>query len=199
MNNALAFAGKIKKRPLVCNDNPGFVVNAINAPFTRSGLQYIEEGNSVEKVNKAFQAFGFPVGPIKLIDEVGVDVIHFVYKNRGEQQDTLENMYNAGRYGLKKCGKGFFLEDGSVDPEAVKLFGKRNPVDRNAEDIPIDYLKAQIAIAKDLLDKKVVDSPAMIDIGIIYGTGYPKDKGGPLKWADLIGVSEEVYGKKFYE
>lgn len=199
VNNALAFAGKLKKRPLVCNDNPGFVVNAVNVPFTRSGLQYIEEGNSIDKVNKAFQAFGFPVGPIKLIDEVGIDVIYFVYKNRGEEQKTLENMYNAGRYGLKKNGKGFFLQDGSVDPEALKLVAKRPSADRKEEDIPVDYLKAQIAIAKDLLDRKVVNDPAMVDIGIIYGTGYPKDKGGPLKWADLTGVSEEVYGKKFYE
>lgn len=199
VDNLLHFAGKMKKRPLICNDNPGFVVNAVNASFTRSGLRYIEEGNSVAKVNAAFQTFGFPVGPIKLIDEVGIDVSSLVYKNRGEDQKTLQNMVDAGRFGLKKNGKGFFLADGSVDPEAMKLVAKREPVDRDPEQIPIDYLRDQIAVAKDLLDRNIVDGPAIIDIGMLFGTGYPPDKGGPLKWADLIGVSEEVYGKKFYE
>ena len=199
VDNMLAFAGKINKRPLVCHDNPGFVVNAVNAPFSRNGLRYVEEGNSVEKVDAAFRAFGFAVGPIKMIDEVGMDVIHNIYKNRGEEQKTLENMYNAGRFGLKKCGKGFFLADGSVDTEAIMLVAKREAVNRAPEDIPVDFLKEQIAIAKDLLDRKIVDGPAMIDIGILFGSGFPADKGGALKWADLIGLSEQMYGKKFYE
>ena len=55
-----------------------------------------------------------------------------------------------------------------------------------------------IEVGKDLLDRNIVDDPRMIDVGMIWGTGFPPDKGGPMKWADLIGLSEEMFGKKFY-
>ncbi|MDL2236472.1 enoyl-CoA hydratase/isomerase family protein [Christensenellaceae bacterium OttesenSCG-928-K19] len=199
IDNFLNFAGLIRKRPLVCNDSPGFVVNAILAPFTRNGLKYIEEGNDINEVNNAFTQYGLPVGPVKLVDEMGIDVVYHIYKNRGEAQQTLENFYKDGRYGTKKNGKGFFLEDGSVDPAAVELIGNREPLARSAEEMTTDLLKDQITIAKKLLENGVVDRPEMVDIGMLYGTGYPQDKGGPLKWADLIGLSEQVFGEKFYQ
>ncbi len=198
VDNFLNFAGLIRKRPLVCNDSPAFVVNAVLRPFTGSGLKYMEEGNDIAEINEAFIQFGLPVGPAKLLDEMGIDVVYHIYKNRGEEQKTLEALYNDGRYGFKKCGKGIFLEDGSVDPEAVKLIHRREPVKRTAEEMTTDLLADQITIAKGLLDRGVVEGPHMVDIGMLYGTGYPQDKGGPLKWADLIGLSEKMFGKKFY-
>jgi len=53
-------------------------------------------------------------------------------------------------------------------------------------------------VGKDLLDRHIVDDPRMIDVGMIWGTGFPADKGGPMKWADLIGLSRRLYGKNFY-
>lgn len=54
-------------------------------------------------------------------------------------------------------------------------------------------------VARDLLDREVVGDPRMIDVGMIWATGFPSDKGRPLKWADLIGLSEKLFGKKFYK
>ena len=59
-------------------------------------------------------------------------------------------------------------------------------------------LTEMIKVGKDLLDRGIVNNPRMIDVGMIWGTGFPPDKGGPMKWADLIGLSDKVYGKKFY-
>jgi 3-hydroxyacyl-CoA dehydrogenase len=198
IDNFLHFAGCIKKRPLVCNDSRGFVVNAVLGPLTRNGLKYIEEGNDIAAVDQAFTQYGLPVGPIKLVEETGIDVVYSIWRNRGEAQQTLKNFYEDGRYGFKKCGKGIYQADGSVDPAAISLIHKREPVQRSALEMTTDLLKDQITIAKDLLKKGVVDSPQMIDIGMLYGTGYPQDKGGPLKWADLIGLSEQLFGEKFY-
>jgi len=198
VDNLLNFAASIKKRPIVCWDNPGFVVNALLFPYFRQTFQYLEEGNTIEKIDSAMMKFGMPVGPVRLTDEVGIDVPYKVFIGLGEEQQTLKNVVDAGRLGLKKSGKGIFLKDGSVDPEVLPLIAKREPCERSAADIQMGILKGMVTVGKDLLDRKIVDDPRMIDVGLIWGTGFPPDKGGPMKWADLIGLSEQLFGKNFY-
>ena len=198
VDNCLNFAGLIRKRPLICNDSPGFVVNAMLAPFMRSALRYLEEGNNLLDIDRAMTDFGLPVGPLKLLDEVGIDVTYHVYKNRGEHQQTLINLYEAGFYGTKKNGKGFFTAEGDINPDAMALVHKREAKVRTGEEMTTDLLTKQVKVAKGLLENKVIDDPKMVDIGMLYGTGYPTDKGGPLKWADLIGLSTELFGAPFY-
>lgn len=198
IDNLLNFAGLIKKRPIVCVDNAGFVVNAMLFPETIEAFRYIEEGSAIEKVDRAMTRFGMPVGPIRLTDEVGIDVYHKVYVGMGVIQETIKNVVEAGRLGLKKSGKGFFLKDGSVDPEVLPLIAKRPPHERSEEEIQLGLFTAMVQVGKDLLDRKIVDDVRMIDVGIIWGLGFPADKGGPMKWADLIGLSKKLYGKNFY-
>lgn len=199
IDNLLNFTALIKKRPIVCRDNPGFVVNAMLFPYLLHALQYIEEGNAIEKVDGALTAFGMPVGPIRLTDEVGIDVPYKIFVGMGMEQPTLKNITEDGRLGLKKSGKGFFLKDGSVDPEVLSLIAKKEPRERTEEEIQTGLLEAMVKVARDLLDREVVGDPRMIDVGMIWATGFPSDKGGPLKWADLIGLSEKLFGKKFYK
>jgi 3-hydroxyacyl-CoA dehydrogenase/enoyl-CoA hydratase/carnithine racemase len=194
----LHFAGLIRKRPIVCRDNPGFVVNALLFPNLLHALQYIEEGNAIEKVDGAMTRFGLPVGPIKLTDEVGIDVPYKALVGMGIVQPTLKNMVEAGRLGLKKSGKGFFLKGGGVDPEALPLIAKREPQERSEAEIQIGILTAMVKMGKELLDRGVVDDVRMIDVGLIWGIGFPADKGGAMKWADLTGLSRELFGKRFY-
>ncbi len=198
IDNLLNFAGLIKKRPIVCMDNAGFVVNAMLFPETIEAFRYVEEGNSIEKVDRAMTRFGMPVGPIRLTDEVGIDVYHKVYVGMGAVEETIKKVVEAGRLGLKKSGKGFFLKDGSVDPEVLPLIAKRPPHERSEEEIQKGLFMAMVKVGKDLLDRKIVDDVRMIDVGIIWGLGFPADKGGPMKWADLIGLSKQLYGKNFY-
>ncbi len=200
VDNALNFAASIRKRPIVCRDNPGFVVNAMLLPYFVNSLGLLESGVPIEKVDKAMTSFGMPVGPIRLIDEVGIDVPYKAMKSTGvTPPETLKNVVEAGRYGVKKSGKGFFLSDGSVDPEVLSLIPAKGKKDMTEEEIQDFILSDMLKIAKKLLDDKIVDDLRAVDIGMIWGTGFPPDKGGPLKWADLTGESEKLFGKKFYQ
>jgi len=198
IDNLLNFAGLIRKRPIVCLDNAGFVVNAMLFPNLVNAFKYIEQGNAIEKVDRAMTRFGMPVGPIRLTDEVGIDIPYKAFVGMGIGQDTLKSVVEAGRLGLKKSGKGFFLKDGSVDPEVLPLIAKRPSQELSEEEIQLGLLTAMVHAGKDLLDRKIVDDVRMIDVGIIWGLGFPAEKGGPMKWADLIGMSKKRYGKNFY-
>ena len=198
IDNLLNFSAAIRKRPIVCRDNAGFVVNALLFPMVLETFRYLEEGNAIEKIDKAMLSFGMPVGPIRLTDEVGIDIPYKIFKGMGVRQETLANVVEAGRLGLKKSGKGFFLKDGSVDPEVLPLIGKREPRALTEEQIQEGLLVAMVKTGKDLLDRKVVDDVRMIDVGMIWGVGFPADKGGPMKWADLTGLSKKLFGKNFY-
>ncbi len=198
VDNLLNFTGLIRKRPIVCRDNPGFVVNAMLFPNLLLALRYIEEGNAIEKVDRAMTRFGMPVGPIRLADEVGIDIPYKALSEIGVRQETLKNVIENGRMGLKKSGKGFFLKDGTVDPDVLPLIAKREPREYSEEEIQLGILAAMVEVGKDLLDRRVVEDVRMIDAGMIWGIGFPPDKGGPMKWADLIGLSRRLYGKDFY-
>jgi len=198
IDNLLNFTSAIKKRPIVCNDNPGFVVNALLFSYLVNALNYLETGNAIEKVDGAMVRFGMPVGPIRLVDEVGIDVPFKALTGMGIEQKTLSSVVNAGRYGLKKSGKGFFLADGSVDPAVLPLIAEGEKVEREENEIQQGLLTAMVTVGKDLLERKVIDDPRMIDVGMIWGTGFPPDKGGPMKWSDLTGLSEKLFGRTFY-
>jgi len=198
IDNLLNFAAAIRKRPIVCRDNAGFVVNALLFPMVMETFRYLEEGNAIEKIDKAMLDFGMPVGPIRLTDEVGIDIPYKVFKGMNVRQETLANVVESGRLGLKKSGKGFFLKDGSVDPEVLPLIARRPPRDLMPEQIQDGLVEAMVKTGKDLLDRKVIDDVRMIDVGMIWGVGFPADKGGPMKWADLTGLSKRLFGRNFY-
>ena len=199
VDNLLNFVGAIRKRPVVCRDNPGFVVNALLFPYFLAALDFLECGNSIEEIDKAFVQFGMPVGPIRLADEVGIDVLNNIMMGMGIRQDTLNNFVADDRFGVKKSGKGFFLRDGSVDQEGLSFVAAKHDKKLSATEMQDIVMVKMIAIGHDLLERKIVDDPRMIDIGMIWGSGFPADKGGPLKWADLTGLSDNQFGEKFYQ
>ncbi len=198
VDSLIDFSASIRKRPILCKDNPGFVVNAVLFPYLVDALDFMEHGISIDSIDQAFVRFGLPVGPIRLIDEVGIDVPYSVLKGRGIEQATLDNMVSAGRLGLKKSGKGFFLRDGAVDPEVEPLIARKEPWELSAEAMQEQVLTDMVKVGKDLLDRNIVDDPRMVDIGMIWGMGFPPDRGGPLKWADLTGLSQKLFGEKLY-
>jgi len=201
INNLLNFAGAIGKRPLVCNDHPLFVVNSILFPYIIKAFELLESGVSIEDVDGAAANFGFPVGPIKLCDEVGIDVLYLVFtKSLGRKPpQTMENVVKAGRLGYKKSGKGFYLAKGGVDPDALSFI----PIEETPKEYELDEIQdmlfhSLVEAGKVLLEKGVVSDPRAIDIGAVWGTGFPTDKGGPMKWADITGLSKKDYGFEFY-
>lgn len=202
VNNMMAVCALLGKRPVVCNDNPGFVVNATLFPYFIKSLELLAEGVGMDKIDAAMMKFGLPVGPIRLLDEVGIDVSYLVLtKSLGMVPPAaLENIYKAGRYGRNKNGKGFYTKEGAPDPEALPLI---NP-DHKQKEYSVAELQEMlftpfVQTGHELLQKKVVSDPRSIDIGALWGIGFPADKGGPMKWADLTGLSDKLYGKKFYK
>lgn len=198
IDNLLNFAAMIKKRPVVCRDNAGFVVNAILSPYFSNAFKYLEEGNAIEEIDSAMIRFGMPVGPIRLTDEVGIDIPYKVFVGMGVTQQTLKNVVESGRLGLKKSGRGFFLKDQRVDPEVLPLIAKRPPHPRSEAEIQLGFISEMLRVGKDLLDRGIVDDVRTIDVGMIWGIGFPPDKGGLMKWADLSGLSRELFGRDFY-
>lgn len=201
INNLIAFAAAIKKRPLICKDSPGFVVNALLLPYFENTFDLLEKGVAIETIDKAMLKFGLPVGPIRLIEEVGIDVPYNSFYAMGlEPPQTLKNMVESGRLGLKKSGQGFFMQDGSVDPGAVKLIPVNKSIDPpDTGAIQGILFSGFVKKGKELLDKKIVNDPRDVDMGTIWGLGFPSYTGGPLKWADLTGFSVLKYGKRFYD
>jgi 3-hydroxyacyl-CoA dehydrogenase/enoyl-CoA hydratase/carnithine racemase len=197
INTLMALCSQLKKRPIVCRDNPGFVVNAMLRPYFLKSFSLLEEGVSIEQIDKAMMNFGLPVGPIRLIDEVGIDIVSKALSDK--MPKSLANVYGAGRFGRNKNGKGFYTKDGSVDPEVLPLInpeGKSKDMDMN--ELQKVLFTPFVEVGKDLLDRKIVDDPRSIDIGAIWGVGFPADKGGPMKWADLIQLSSSMFGASFY-
>jgi 3-hydroxyacyl-CoA dehydrogenase / enoyl-CoA hydratase / 3-hydroxybutyryl-CoA epimerase len=128
---------------------------------------------------------------------VGIDI---VYKALFDTMPkSLANVYGAGRLGRNKNGKGFYTKDGSVDPDVLSLInpeGKSKVMDMS--ELQIVLFTPFVEVGRDLLDRKIVDDPRSIDIGAIWGVGFPADKGGPMKWADLIQLSTGMFGASFY-
>ncbi len=200
--NLLNFAAGLRKRPIVCNDNPGFVVNAMLFPYFIKAYELLGEGVPMDAVDNAMMRFGLPVGPIRLTDEVGIDVSYLVLtKSLGRKAPmALENVYKAGRFGRNKNGKGFYTKEGAVDPEALPLVNPQGlKKEMSVESLQEMLFLPFVETGKELLDKGVVKGPRAVDIGAIWGIGFPADKGGPLKWADLTGLSGKLYKKNFYK
>jgi 3-hydroxyacyl-CoA dehydrogenase len=182
IHHLLSFAGAIRKRPIVCKDNPGFVINALLHPYFMKVYELMEKGVAIERIDSAMVRFGMPVGPVKLIDEVGIDVQHLAFLAMGiEPPQTLKNVIQDGRAGLKKSGKGFFLKDGSVDPSVLPLIANLGrSKEMTAEDIQMLLYGEFVKKGKELLDQGIVDSPKTIDVGMIWGIGFPPDEMGRL-------------------
>src|SRR5205814_1076719 len=127
---ALAFVKGIGKQIVVCKDSPGFLVNRILLPYLNTAGLVLMEGNDVKTIDDALLDFGMPMGPLRLIDEVGVEVSHHVafelahyFGDRMKVADVLVKMNEAGLKG-RKGGKGFYVYEGSketVNPEVSRF------------------------------------------------------------------------------
>ena len=209
-------AKKMGKTPVVVKDGPGFLVNRLLLPYMGEALFLLEAGMSVETVDRYFtHSFGMPMGPFRLMDEVGLDVGMKVLKifkeslgDRIEVAELSKKLSNSDRLG-KKNSKGFYLYDEKgkeleVDQTIYKELGLASPSDPLDEKECIERCMLQMVneAAQALLGEHIVGTPAEVDLAMIMGTGFPPFRGGLLKWADTLGskyiVDElEVYASKY--
>lgn len=198
MVTTAALARKLGKTVVYCNDGPGFVVNRILGPYMNESAFLLEQGNSIESLDKAMVDFGMPVGPMALLDEVGIDVAAKVagilseaFGARMEKSGVVEKLYADGRHG-KKNGKGLYLyKDGKrqgPDPSVYKVLGIGNPHPADEKEAVERMILAMINEASLILDEKIVATAGELDLAMIMGTGFPPFRGGLLRYADSHGL-----------
>lgn len=201
---AVAYAKRIGKMPIVVNDGPGFLVNRLLLPYMNEALELLAEGATIEAVDKAATKFGMPMGPITLFDMVGIDTAMYAgrvmweaFPDRIVASPILPALVKGGRLG-QKSGKGFFAYDAKgkpkADPEALEIIQRYK---REEKEFTPDELTARLFLpmlleATRLLDDQIVRDPRDIDLGLIFGLGFPPFKGGLLFWADTLGAAKIV-------
>jgi 3-hydroxyacyl-CoA dehydrogenase / enoyl-CoA hydratase / 3-hydroxybutyryl-CoA epimerase len=179
VRKACAFVTAIKKLPLIVQSCPGFLVNRVLAPYMMEAVRRYDEGEPREKIDQAALKFGMPMGPLELMDMVGLDIANHVGEELGlapKTDNALSRRVRAGKLG-KKSGEGFYVwENGKP---------KREATDYNAGELAAlgrELVKPMLDEAERALADKIVVSADHVDAGVIFGTGFAPFRGGPLHY-----------------
>lgn len=201
ISSVVEFARKQDKTPIVVKDCAGFYVNRILAPYMNEAAQVLMAGEPIEQLDTALLNYGFPVGPITLLDEVGVDIgakiMPILVKELGERfqgPDVFDKLLNDGRKG-RKSGKGFYTYKGKkkeVDKSVYKLLGLKPESKLSEKEIALRCVLPMLNEAVRCLDEGIIRSPRDGDIGAIFGIGFPPFLGGPFRYMDQIGIKKLV-------
>lgn len=203
---AAAVATHVGKYPIVVEDVPGFLVNRILTPYLSEAGTLLSQGVSMGVIDRIALDFGMPMGPIRLLDEVGLDVaakvavvIEHGYGARMQGPNYAEQLVAASRLG-RKNGRGFYLYEGkkeSNDPEVKALLKlPSSPDARLREEDTLDrLLLPMINEAVRCLDEGVagltgIEAACQIDLGSVMGFGFPPFRGGVLRYAESRGAAE---------
>lgn len=187
---------------IVVQDRPGFYVNRVLAPYISEALQLVREGARVELIDEVMRDAGFPVGPLKLIDEVGLDVAGSVnevlaplFAERGLQLSGAGALLEAGLLG-RKGGRGFYVyergESSRVNPDVYGLLGADSRRDVPAALIRRRLLWSLVNEAARTLAEGIIRSPLDGDAGAVFGFGFPPFLGGPFHFLDQQGLKLSV-------
>lgn len=199
---ALGFASDMGKNPVLVEDGPGFLVNRVLAPYLNEAGYLLEEGAGVGAIDGAVSDFGMPMGPCRLLDEVGLDVARHVsdqmvdaFGERMEPSSVVERLVEDGRLG-KKGGLGFYVyEDGEEkrpDPHLGEMLPDPNASPPDPDEIRRRCLYLMVNEAAHALDDRVASKPGDVDLAMVMGTGFPPYRGGVLRWADTEGLDTIV-------
>ncbi|EOT8835045.1 fatty acid oxidation complex subunit alpha FadJ [Escherichia fergusonii] len=213
-------AKKQGKTPIVVQDKAGFYVNRILAPYINEAIRLLTEGEKVETIDTALVKFGFPVGPIQLLDEVGIDtgtkiipVLEAAYGERfSAPANVVSSILNDDRKG-RKNGRGFYLYGAKgrkskkqVDPEIYKIIAVQGQGKLSAQQITERCVMLMLNEAARCYSEGVIRHARDGDIGAVFGIGFPPFLGGPFRYMDSLGASEVVavlqrltslYGSRF--
>lgn len=199
IETAMSFAQRLGKTAVACRDAPGFIVNRVNRPFTLEALRMVERGeSSVEAIDRAMEAAGYPMGPFRLMDLVGIDVNLAVARALYEAFDEAERfrpssiqerMVAAGRLG-RKSGAGFCAYADELDPsvgvvDLPEVTGSLGP-EATVSRVELAIInEAYHAAGEDVAD------PADIDLALRLGANHPH---GPFERAGQLGLRAVIEG-----
>jgi 3-hydroxyacyl-CoA dehydrogenase/enoyl-CoA hydratase/3-hydroxybutyryl-CoA epimerase len=205
ISTTVAFAKKQGKTPIVVKDKAGFYVNRILAPYMNEAAILLLAGEPIDKLDKALVNFGFPVGPMQLLDEVGIDVgakigpiLQADLGERFAAPSAFSKLLDDGRLG-KKADKGFYLygkqaKKGKkqVDESIYTLLNLKPAGSLSSDEIVKRCMYMMLNEAARCVDEGIVRNARDGDIGAIFGIGFPPFLGGPLRYIDKIGAQSIV-------
>ena len=200
LDTVLALTRRLGKTPVLVRDAPGFLVNRILMPYLVEAVGFVERGESVRAIDRALREFGMPLGPLELLDEIGLDVARKVAHVLGDAFGArmpsvalIDRLAGEGALG-KKSGLGFYRYErgkrGSVNPSLGAATGERATT--GVAEITDRMVDAMINEAALALDDRVVEDPNDVDLAMILGTGFPPFRGGLLRHADVVGIGTVV-------
>jgi len=208
LEKTIAFSRKLGKTVIVTEDKPGFLVNRLLLPYLNEAALLMEEGMEPEKIDLIATQFGMPMGPVELVDQVGIDVgykvAHILQEAFGERMKVAAILETAHQKKLlgKKGGKGFYLYD-AHKKEGQKFRNPEIPFTAKGGISDETALKRMMYImvneAARCLEEKVIDSAETVDVGMIFGTGFPPFRGGLMDYADAVGLASIVEDLKSFE
>lgn len=213
---AVRFGRRMGKTVIVVADRPGFWVNRILSPYLNEAAILVTQGVPVELIDRTMTKWGFPVGPIALLDEVGLDVaqkaggvMHAAFGERLRPPEALARLLGDGRLG-RKNGRGFYRyhegHKAGVDDTIYPLLGVRPVADADATVVERRLVYAMLNEAAMALDEGAVRSARDGDVGALFGIGFPAFRGGPLRViddltptrvADVLRDLADVHGPRF--
>ena len=211
ISTTVALAKKQGKTPIVVKDMAGFYVNRILAPYMNEAANILLSGERIEVLDKALTDFGFPVGPMQLLDEVGIDVgakigpiLQRELGDRFAPPAAFNLLIADGRLG-KKVKKGFYLysnkktqqKSKAVDESVYRLLNI-DITSKGQVDIAKRCPSMMLNEAARCLAEGVIRSPRDGDIGAIFGIGFPPFLGGPFRYMDSIGIHHIVQQLNYY-
>ena len=194
-----ALAKTLGKTPVVVQDAPGFLVNRILAPYLSESVRLVLDGCRIEDVDAAMTAFGMPVGPLELLDDVGLDVaakggevLQAAFPERMKMggEDALAA---SGRLG-RKNGKGFYdYAGGKRAAPSREAYAVLRVEPQQRSPLPAEVIQSRLVLpmineAAFCLEDGIVRDPGKLDLAMIFGTGFPPFRGGLLRYADSLGL-----------
>ncbi len=200
---AVSFGRRLGKHVIVVHDGPGFYTTRVLAAYLNEASWLLEEGAGIEDLDRAMTSFGFPVGPVTLLDEVGIDVGAKVARvmehhlgARAAPPPSMERVVAAGRRG-RKNRSGFYAYGGGrkrVDRTVYELLGGERRRSYPAQEVQDRLLFAFLNESVRCLQEAILRSPRDGDIGAIFGLGFPPFLGGPFRYLDRLGAARALEG-----
>src|SRR5882724_864750 len=205
----VAFARQIGKLPVIVRDNPGFLVNRVLFPYLLDAAELFESGLDADKIDNALLQWGMPMGPLRLIDEIGVDIavdigntLEAAYGRRDHVPGALLWLRSGGMLG-RKTGAGFYRYHAKTQTpndalekwrrsDASSLGSRQTSGESAASTLSNRLVFLMVNEAARCVEEKVVDSPEDADYGMILGTGFAPFRGGPLRFAEQFGLNKVV-------
>ncbi|NGX86941.1 fatty acid oxidation complex subunit alpha FadJ [Rahnella sp. Lac-M11] len=206
ISTTVSLAKKQGKTAIVVGDSAGFYVNRILAPYINEAARCLLAGEPVDHIDNALVNFGFPVGPVQLLDEVGIDVgtkigpiLVEAFGDRFAAPSGFDAVLQDDRKG-RKNGKGFYLygqkgrgaKKKQVDPSVYRLLNVTPKAQQSGEEIAQRCVMLMLNEAVRCLDENVIRSARDGDLGAVFGIGFPPFRGGPFRYIDTLGAATVV-------